>query len=321
MNRNDLKNPLIQSGAILLFAFLLISIVAGSGSGGILGSIGALISGLVSAVVFIIALSFAIIISIAVIIAIYVAAVSIYSIDKGRDLIEQIKGSLSSMWSKAGEFKKIKKEAPITVSEASPEKPETPAVQSVAAPAAPVSATSSAPQADVVNEQIDGLNAQLRQVSQLANAGSERIDAIQRKIEDLSETTTAESRIAAIEESQQAINGQLEELNAAMDSNKTALDNLTRQYHEELEALKQEVASLHEKTSVPELISGILSYLDTQEDRDLVTEKAKEAISRNMTYSQIDDFFKDSLPSAVYQELAAHPRLTKDFLRSIKKKF
>ena len=56
-------------------------------------------------------------------------------------------------------------------------------------------------------------------------------------------------------------------------------------------------------------------------DRDKITDKAKEAIARGMTYAQIDDFFKASLSPEVYQELAAHPRLTKDFLRSIKKKF
>jgi len=40
-----------------------------------------------------------------------------------------------------------------------------------------------------------------------------------------------------------------------------------------------------------------------------------------MTYTQIDEFFKASFAPDIYQELAAHPRLTKDFLRTIKKKF
>ena len=56
MNKKDFKNPLIQSGAILLLVFLLISIVAGSGSQGVLSSIGALISGIFSTVIFIIGL-------------------------------------------------------------------------------------------------------------------------------------------------------------------------------------------------------------------------------------------------------------------------
>ena len=64
MNKNDFKNPLIQSGIVLLVVFLLIAFVAGSGSQGIGGSIGALFSGIFSTVIFIIALTVAIIVSI-----------------------------------------------------------------------------------------------------------------------------------------------------------------------------------------------------------------------------------------------------------------
>jgi len=321
MNRNDLKNPLIQSGALLLFAFLLISIVAGSGSGGILGSIGALFSGLVSAVIFIIALSFAIIISIAVIIGIYVAAVSIYSIDKGRDLIDHLKGSLSTMSSKVGDLKKIKNAVPRTFSKSASTASESPAPKTTAVPASQSPAAVPSPQTDGYKEKLDGFDARLRQVSQATAGVSERLDALLQKVDELSEATAMETRLTAVEDAQQAVSTQITDMNTGLETNTTALQKLIRQLEEEMEVLKQDVASLHEKTSVPEVISGILSYLDTQEDRDLVTEKAKEAISRNMTYSQIDDFFKDSLPSAVYQELAEHPRLTKDFLRSIKKKF
>ncbi len=324
MNRHDLKNPLVQSGALLLVAFLLISIVAGSDSGGIWGSISALISGLFSAVIFIIALSVAIAFSIAVIVGIYIGAVSMYSVDKGRDLIDQLKGSLSSVSSKVGEFKNTRKNVPQAVSTK-------PAGDSVPSAAAPTEVTSTASARHVapnhqtdsgtVEEKINAFDTQLHQVAQATMAGGAQLETLQRRVDALSESAATEARLAAVEETQQAVSEQLDELSAGLETNKTALENLAQQFGEKLEALQQDVISLHEKTSVPELISGILSYIDTQEDRDLVTEKAEEAISRNMTYSQIDDFFKDSLPPAVYEELAAHPRLTKDFLRSIKKKF
>jgi len=325
MNRHDLKNPLVQSGALLLVAFLLISIVAGSDSGGIWGSISALISGLFSAVIFIIALSVAITLSIAVIVGIYIAAVSMYSVDKGRDLIDQIKGSLSSVSSKLGEFKNTRKNVPEAVSTK-------PAGDSLSSAAAPTEVTSTASARHVapnhqtdsgtVEEKINAFDTQLHQVAQATMAGGAQLETLQRRVDALSESAATEARlVAAVEETQQAVRERLDELSAGLETNKTALENLAQQFGEKLEALQQDVISLHEKTSVPELISGILSYIDTQEDRDLVTEKAEEAISRNMTYSQIDDFFKDSLPPAVYEELAAHPRLTKDFLRSIKKKF
>lgn len=69
------------------------------------------------------------------------------------------------------------------------------------------------------------------------------------------------------------------------------------------------------------MVSGILAYIDTQEERDILTEKAEEAVSRGMTYSQTDEFFKKNLPANVHKALSEHPRLTKDFIRSIKKKF
>ncbi len=121
MNKKDFKNPLIQSGAILLLVFLLISIVAGSGSQGILGSVGALISGIFSTVIFLIGLCIAIVFSIAVLVGVYLAAVYFYSADKGRNLVEQLKAALCSLYSKVkGIQVKAKFSAPQTA-ESEPE--------------------------------------------------------------------------------------------------------------------------------------------------------------------------------------------------------
>ncbi len=319
MNKKDFKNPLIQSGALLLFAFLLISIVAGSGSEGIWGSVAALISGLVSAVVFVIALCFAIVISIAVIIGIYVAAVSIYSVDKGRDLIDQLKSTLVSLSSKVPIPKRERSEAssdsaaPATV----PQAPPAPSSAAVA----PAASRTAEPIHSTLQQTIEEFGRQLSALSRTAAAHGEHLTALQKQLDAYSGTADGAARIAALEETQQSIETQVHDAAAKLDSSLSAIRKLEQQYGEEQGKLKAELAALHEKTSVPDVISGILSYIDTPEDRDTVTEKAKEAIARNMTYSQIDDFFKDSLPPGVYKELAAHPRLTKDFLRSIKKKF
>ena len=100
MNRNDLRNPLIKSGAVLLFVILLISAVANSEGHGIIGGISALISGIFSAVVFIIGLCFTIIISIAIIIGLFIAAVSIHSVDKARNLFDQLMAFLRTVYDK-----------------------------------------------------------------------------------------------------------------------------------------------------------------------------------------------------------------------------
>ena len=323
MNKNDFKNPLIQSGAVLLLVFLLISIVAGSGSQGLLGSIGALISGLFSAILFVIALCIAIVFSIAVIIGIYVAAVSIYSTDKGRDLFEQLKSSMASLYAKVrGTTIKYKPSAPKS---ADPEPEQSLAAAAKAQvtpqPTRETSAGASPAQLLALESKIATINSMLTDLTHYTSTNAEKIASLHQQMEAFSKGNGLEGELATASEANERFSADLQELRSRVESSSGALQQLEQKLGNEIDSIKQELAALHDKTSVPEVVSGILSYIDSPEDRDLITDKAKEAISRGMTYSQIDDFFKASLSDEVYQELAAHPRLTKDFLRSIKKKF
>ena len=328
MNKKDFKNPLIQSGAILLLVFLLISIVAGSGSQGVLSSIGALISGIFSTVIFIIGLSIAIVVSIAVLVGVYLAAVYFYSADKGRNLIDQLKAALCSLYSKVkGTQVKARFTAPKT-SESEPEaKAAATARQSVEtaplkqSPAKQAAAEPPAYNWTILESKIDSLDSRLSELAQSSSANSEWISSLQKRLDELSVDAAGEEKLAVVEETHQKLSEQLQAIGTEVEASSAHIQKLEQQFGEDLNGLKEELAALHDKTSVPEVISGILSYIDSAEDRDKITDKAKEAIARGMTYAQIDDFFKASLSPEVYQELAAHPRLTKDFLRSIKKKF
>ena len=328
MNKKDFKNPLIQSGAILLLVFLLISIVAGSGSQGVLSSIGALISGIFSTVIFIIGLGIAIVVSIAVLVGVYLAAVYFYSADKGRNLVDQLKAALCSLYSKVkGTQVKASFTAPKT-SESEPEaKAAAAATQSVEpapvkqSPATQAAAEPPAYNWTILESKIDSLDSRLGELAQSSSANSEWISSLQKRLDELSVDAASEEKLAAVEETHQKLSEQLQAIGTEVEASSAHIQKLEQQFGEDLNGLKEELAALHDKTSVPEVISGILSYIDSAEDRDKITDKAKEAIARGMTYAQIDDFFKASLSPEVYQELAAHPRLTKDFLRSIKKKF
>lgn len=337
MNKNDFKNPLIQSGALLLVVFLLISIVAGSGSEGLWGSIGALISGLFSAVVFVIALVVAIVFSIAVLVGIYLGAVSFYSRDKGRNLYNQLKDSLCVYYHKIRGLKEPAAQTAQTAAEPEPQSLHT-AAEPEPQPASPVAVpeqtvptqtvtksarfeTSSVDQFSKLGSRIDGLSVQIDVFSKSASASTDKISALEQRVEELAVAASAEDAGTTVDETILQLSDQIKEIRTQIETGSTTLQSLEKQFGQEIGALKEELAALNEKTSVPEAISGILSYIDNPEDRDLITDKAKEAISRGMTYAQIDDFFKTSLAKEVYKELAAHPRLTKDFLRSIKKKF
>lgn len=328
MNKKDFKNPLIQSGAILLLVFLLISIVAGSGSQGVLSSIGALISGIFSTVIFIIGLGIAIVVSIAVLVGVYLAAVYFYSADKGRNLVDQLKAALCSLYSKVkGTQVKAKFTAPKT-SESEPEAKAAAAARQSVEPApvkqSPAKQAAAEPPAynwTILESKIDSLDSRLGELAQSSSANSEWISSLQKRLDELSVDAADEEKLAAVEETHQKLSEQLQAIGTEVEASSAHIQKLEQQFGEDLNGLKEELAALHDKTSVPEVISGILSYIDSAEDRDKITDKAKEAIARGMTYAQIDDFFKASLSPEVYQELAAHPRLTKDFLRSIKKKF
>ncbi|MBT8346520.1 MAG: hypothetical protein KJO28_09455 [Desulfofustis sp.] len=323
MNKNDFKNPLIQSGAVLLLVFLLISIVAGSESQGLLGSIGALISGLFSAILFVIALCISIVFSIAVIMGIYVAAVSIYSADKGRDLLEQLKTSLNALYTKVkGATPKYKVSSSKRV-EPEPEPAQATRPSSPAAPQPTPKASAGAPpaQGPALEAKVETINSMLTDLTHYTSTNAEKIAALNQQMDAFSNASNHEKKLTTVSEAQERISAEMQELSGRIETSSEAIQKLEQRLGNEIENIKQELAALHDKTSVPEVVSGILSYIDAPEDRDLITDKAKEAISRGMTYSQIDDFFKASLSDEVYQELAAHPRLTKDFLRSIKKKF
>ena len=315
MNKNDFKNPLVQSGAVLLVVFFLISIVAGSGSQGLGGSIGALFSGIFSTIIFIIALIIAITVSIAIMIGLYIAAVSIYSVDKGRDLFEQLKIALCNLYTKitgSTKFFSIRSKSQSTESEAVPVTP-TPSVK-------PATVRADG-QLTALTEKIQSFETKYDELNQAMLANAAEIKGLRQRVESLADTSELNDKFAALEDSQKSIDSQLAEISDTFKTTSTSLQNLEQKLSADQQSIREELAALHDKTAVPETISGILSYIDLQEDRELITEKATEAVARGMTYSQIDDYFKSSLAPGIYKELSEHPRLTKDFLRAIKKKF
>ena len=267
-------------------------------------------------------------VSIAVLVGVYLAAVYFYSADKGRNLVDQLKAALCSLYSKVkGTQVKAKFTAPKT-SESEPEaKAAAAATQSFEtapvkqSPAKQAAAEPPAYNWTILESKIDSLDSRLGELAQSSSANSEWISSLQKRLDELSVDAADEEKLAAVEETHQKLSEQLQAIGTEVEASSAHIQKLEQQFGEDLNGLKEELAALHDKTSVPEVISGILSYIDSAEDRDKITDKAKEAIARGMTYAQIDDFFKASLSPEVYQELAAHPRLTKDFLRSIKKKF
>ncbi|NNK95932.1 MAG: hypothetical protein HKP41_16405 [Desulfobacterales bacterium] len=329
MNKNDFRNPLIQSGALLLLVFILISIVAGSGEKGFFGSIGAMISGLFSGILFIVALTIAIIFSIAVLIGLYLAAVSIYSAEKARDLYGQLKVSLGTFYDKIPRRAKTPpavvqdpatkpvatvvhpQEVPLEKAEAQLHKTEVKAMEQ---------SVDTSAELLIQEQRCEELEQQVTELQNKSQALEAQITSLQQNLDDLQNQEIPE-KLNTLDSSAEDISGKLAAQSSALENALNKLTDLETHINDKLETVLKDIGDLQEKTAAPELVTGILSYIDLPEDREVMTQKAEEAVSRGMTYAQIDEFFKKSLSSRIYKQLSEHPRLTKDFLRSIKKKF
>ncbi len=317
MNRNDFRNPLIQSGILLLVVFIFISIVASAPADGFIAGIYALVSGLIKGLLFVIALSIALLVSIAVLIGIFLLAASFHSVDKARAMWEHLKESLDSLYRNGKDFStaiwaKYKK---------SPAGDHQAPQSAMAAPAVKEGGTQKQDTLRI-EEKLNTLGGQLSRLQTSFQAAEEQLATMQTRLQtELASVTEFEKRLGELEVSSadlaSAVASQAEKIVAAQTEFSTFADSIKPS----IDSLSSEIAVLHQKTSVPEVVSGILSYIDAQEDRETLTEKAEEAVSRGMTYAQTDEFFKKSLPAKVYKALSEHPRLTKDFIRSIKKKF
>lgn len=317
MNRNDFRNPLIQSGILLLFVFISISIVANSPADGFIGGIFALVIGLLKGLLFIVALSIGLIFSIAVLIGIYLMAVSMNSIDNARTQFEQLKTALSALYCKmrcVDHSTEINEETSSEQKEAS-----SPAPEEKAPPAATIIQEPAEPQ---FNNKIKILEDKINMFQSALKSAEEQLLILQSR-SDEGQATSADlkERLNNIEASSAAFEDTIKSHGAQIASAAADISALGNTIKPGIDSLKKEIEELHKKTSVPEVVSGILAYIDTQEERDILTEKAEEAVSRGMTYSQTDEFFKKALPTNVHKALSEHPRLTKDFIRSIKKKF
>ena len=327
MNRNDFRNPLIQSGILLLIVFIAISIVVSSPAEGFFGNIFALITGLFKGVMFIIALGIGLAFSIAVLIGIFIGAIAIDSTDKAKTMFEQVKSALVSFYCTLRSCEEIPQAegepGPKAEEEGDSNLQEMETVTETASPSvAQESNEPSTPQNDALDAKIGKIEDQLATTEASLVSMNDKIQSLQATIDQQqSDSTEIGDRLnkletASIEFGDQVVK-KTEDI-AEVTAGITALENTLQPA---IDSIAADIADLKKKTSVPEVVSGILSYIDSPEDRDTLTERTKEAVSRGMTYAQTDEFFKEVLPSKVHQALTDHPRLTKDFIRSIKKKF
>ncbi|PID42133.1 MAG: hypothetical protein CR981_02675 [Proteobacteria bacterium] len=313
MNRNIFKNPLIQSALILLALFYLIVAIASSPSHGFFGGILAIIVTCFKTILFLFGLSVALVFSIAVLIGIFIAAVSLSSPENGKAMFKTLQNKLAVY------FCSMKKRASTCVTKGKEHHSDTPAETKIDK-ARPITVSPAVPSSSDDHNRMTNLEKHNADLRSDLNTARTAIATMQAEINELKDHMAGKTESAADSETESPLE-RIAEQSETIAALTARIAQLEGQQNEAFQTMRDELAHLQKKTSIPEVISGILSYIDSPADRDTVTEKIEEAVSRGMTYNQADTLFKNSLPPEIYKILTDHPRLTKDYIRSVKKKF
>jgi len=103
----------------------------------------------------------------------------------------------------------------------------------------------------------------------------------------------------------------------------TSLAQKVESLREEVEALKTvypgEVQEAAQKDEEDESEQRLFSYIENPQDKEKIAQLVAEGIKNEMTYTQIMDQLTRETDEATAEAIAAHPSLTKDYIRYIKK--
>ncbi|MDK9707440.1 MAG: hypothetical protein OEL83_10355 [Desulforhopalus sp.] len=294
MKNNQFKRPLQQSAAVLAGVIILASIAASSGTGGVGGSILAILSAIGNSILFVIGMTVSLGICIATLIAIFLGAVAMVSPDQAGQMYADLKKNFAQIaltscnaWACCD---KDHSAATIDVEVYNRMKQEINHLQ----------------------ESNSKLNGKITELEGEALLFQEKIEGLSTAIHELQASETAIKEVVAgltakIQSgSDQEMIGQIAKLEV--------LQNQTRK---DIDGLVVRLAAL-EQSQKASSTAGILAYIDNDRDKDLFRSTVDEAINQEMTYTQIDDYLTSKLPTALDKTIKSHPSLTKAYIRNIR---
>ena len=308
MEKSEFQKPLLQSAAIVAVVFILFALIASSSTGGGNGGILALFSGIGNMILFLIGLSIAVPFSIAVVIAIFLGAVALYSRETSAQMYLDLKKNFSenivvlkSKWTCCD------------------------------------SSSNSAESDGETNRMKEGL-AQLKENNGVLHA---EIQKLRR------ENNNLEANLVKLQNADAALNQQLDELDLMVKNlanSHQEMGNLTSNLDAKFETglntdLKDKISRLEQEqkqsndlfasisTRLDSLetparqspVAGIFSYINSAEDQELFANTAEEAVSEEMTYSQIDEYFSEHLSPELNKIIKDHPSLSKTYIRNLRR--
>ncbi len=310
MKNNEFRGPLFQSAAVLAGVIILAMIAASSGGSSAGGGILAVIVGIGKSILFVIGLAIGLGVSIALLIAIFLAAVAMVSPEQASQIYGDLKKNFAKSvltcqnpWSccdTAGSDRPIDAEEYIRMKQEITDLQEK-------------------------NGKLTGKIKDLKDDADLLKGNVEAVKTdnavLKAKIEDLSQT------VKALSDAENAIKELVADLTTKIQAGADQemivqirnLERLQTQTREELEGVIERLNSFEPGQKQTPTTSGIFSYIEKDKYQALFIEKVEEALTRELTYAQIDEYLSTQLPPDLVKIIKDHPSLTKNYIRSLRR--
>ena len=310
MENNEFRKPLIQS-AVIIGAIVILIAMLSSSSGSVTGGGGTLsvLSSIGNTILFVLGLSFALAFSIFILIAIFLGAVALNSPESAAQMYSDLKKNFS---------------------------------QNLLIYKDRLSCCSSSSNIGISEEEY---NTMIQEISQLRENNmqfEEKITSLENGLHSLdqkfsalsSENATLKDQFEELEQAVQTLTSLEKEKESAIGALtariETQSDNDLKKQLQELAQLQKEaqkrISSFSKRLDDLENslkqspTAGIFSYIESKEDQNQFAKAVEEAVSQDMTYSQIDAFLTEKLNPELDRIIKEHPALTKTYIRNKKRK-
>ncbi len=307
MKKNEFRRPLMQSAAVLGGVLILFAIIASSGASNSEGGVLAIIFGIGNLILFFIGMGIALLFSIGILIAIFLAAVAMVDSEQASQMYSDLKKNfvLNAILLNKQCCNNNDLEICVTKEEYNLMKHEIAQLQEINL---------------ILQGNIEELNGDKTLLQDSIDSLDKKNSALKEKIEELN------LAVDKLQISEKEIKGIVEKLTERFQAGSdqelknqiSKLEQLHADTHLEIENLVERLKTL-ESGLKQAPTSGILAYIEKDEEQILFIQKVEEALGQDMTYAQIDEYLTNNLPQDLDKIIKEHPALTKNYIRNLRK--
>lgn len=326
MNRNMLRTPLIKSASLLVVVSLLIYLTATSPEGSLLGSLGTMFIAVFRLVQLAVGLILSLLFCLIVLTGIFLGCVAMVSRESASHMLEQLRQNISDklLW---GRSLVIRDGSPVP--RVAMQKETAPRVEEDVYAAMEGSLDLIREDQDVADRSIDWL---MERLDILEQGG--KVDSLIDRLQGEGEQREAlAARVDRLQGQVTVIQEKLDELIRLTREEKTGSE--TAVFEGRMDAVERDVVSLHqeladirETETVP--LEGqdgekqeddpaglrLFAHIPNRAMQEKIEQLVTETLGSDMSYAQVADHLVKNTSGKTAETIAAHPSLTREYIRN-----